>query len=162
MKARKGGFTLVELLIVIMIIAILAGMMLLATGSATDGAEATKVINDLRNLKSAALLFYADNNQWPTSANLASLDQYTDRPMVADSIANNNDSRYAGVQLGTEYQDSQGNWRQNIGVTLKNASATAGVKKKLIGKAKDSGLYEGVNGDTVFNGTGNIISMNMR
>ena len=56
LKARKGGFTLVELLIVIIIIAILAGMLLLTTGAATDRAEATKIINDLRNMKSATLI----------------------------------------------------------------------------------------------------------
>lgn len=60
-KAKRSGFTLVELLIVIMIIAILAGMMMLASGSATDTANATKVINDLRGLKSATTLAVLDS-----------------------------------------------------------------------------------------------------
>jgi prepilin-type N-terminal cleavage/methylation domain-containing protein len=64
-KARKSGFTLVELLIVTVIIGILAGMMMLMMGSATDGAEATKLINDLRLVKSAALLYYLDYEEWP-------------------------------------------------------------------------------------------------
>ena len=64
-KARKSGFTLVELLIVTIIIGILAGMMMLTMGSATDGAAASKIINDLRLLKSASLLFYNDEGAWP-------------------------------------------------------------------------------------------------
>ena len=64
-KARKSGFTLVELLIVTVIIGILAGMMMLTMGSATDSAEAAKLINDLRLVKSASLLYYADQEKWP-------------------------------------------------------------------------------------------------
>lgn len=64
-KYRKSkGFTLVELLIVIIIIGILAGMMMLAAGSATDKAEATKIVSNMRNIKAAAVMYYADNNNW--------------------------------------------------------------------------------------------------
>ncbi|MDR1515233.1 MAG: type II secretion system GspH family protein [Synergistaceae bacterium] len=152
MKARKGGFTLVELLIVIMIIAILAGMMLLATGSATDSAEATKVINDLRNLKSAALLFYGDNMTWPTSSQTSSLDLYSDRPI--DS------SRYV-VIIGTNYDDTNLVTRTNIGVRLVGSNnATTGVQNKLKGKAKETGLI--VAGGTGEYAGGSEVFMNMR
>jgi general secretion pathway protein G len=143
-NARKGGFTLVELLIVIMIIAILAGMMLLATGSAIDGAEATKVVNDLRNLKSAALLYYGDNMQWPTDADVKSLDRYTDRPIT-------DGKRYKTVKIGAEYTDGNGISRTNIGVELDpNANGSNGVQKKLASKAADVGLLEKGDSDALY------------
>jgi prepilin-type N-terminal cleavage/methylation domain-containing protein len=94
-KARKSGFTLVELLIVTVIIGILAGMMMLMMGSATDGAEATKLINDLRIIKSAALVYYNEYESWPevdsgiapgtnsklSEAAVKSLERYMDKPL---------------------------------------------------------------------------------
>ena len=58
---RRQAFTLVELLIVIIIIGILAGAMLLVRQSGQDSADATVIINDLRTMKAAALMFDADN-----------------------------------------------------------------------------------------------------
>lgn len=80
---KRSGFTLVELLIVIIIIGILAGAMLLVAGSGTDSAEATKIVSDLRSMKAAALLYFADNSSTPlnfgtTNRAKVSLDQYSD------------------------------------------------------------------------------------
>jgi prepilin-type N-terminal cleavage/methylation domain-containing protein len=88
MFSKRKGFTLVELLIVIIVIGILAGGMMLASGSATDSAKASTMISELRNAKAGGIMFLGDNTDipwlnvlgfWPT-LNVAptSFDQYMD------------------------------------------------------------------------------------
>ena len=89
---KRSGFTLVELLIVIIIIGILAGAMMLLAGSGTDSAEATKIISDLRSMKAAALMYYADNPSAPmniaaATTNVDSLDKYSDMEIKSDKFA---------------------------------------------------------------------------
>ncbi|MDR3353816.1 MAG: type II secretion system GspH family protein [Synergistaceae bacterium] len=146
MIGRRGGFTLVELLIVIMIIAILAGMMMLATGSATDSAEAAKLINDLRAAKSAALLLYIDEEAWPSSGDVktagVSLDKYTDRPLF--SAASGGQAKYLlDITEGTYSTGTTKKQRSFIGISRNNAGKPdipGGVETKLRASAKSAGL----------------------
>ena len=58
---RRKGFTLVELLIVIVVIGVLSTMMMLSSTEAVSSAKATTIISDLRNIKTAVLAWYTDN-----------------------------------------------------------------------------------------------------
>ena len=58
-NSRSRAFTLVELLIVIIIIGIMAGIFTLSVGAARDKAQATKIVSDMRVLKSAVILYRA-------------------------------------------------------------------------------------------------------
>lgn len=132
-KYRKAkGFTLVELLIVIIIIGILAGMMMLASGAATDKAEATKIVSNMRNLKAAVIMYYADTNAWPTSANEASVDKFMDAPL----LNNAKDTRYS-----IENSDPNGVVKVVFTTTATSPDTAPGVITKLI-TFKDNGtLY---------------------
>ena len=61
-RTVKKGFTLVELLIVIVVIGILTVGMFIAASEMEATARATKIINDLKQLKTAAMSWYWDNH----------------------------------------------------------------------------------------------------
>ena len=58
---KRKGFTLVELLIVIVVIGVLSTMMMLSSTEAVTSAKAAKIISNMRNLKTATLAWYTDN-----------------------------------------------------------------------------------------------------
>lgn len=59
---RKKGFTLVEMLAAVIIIGILAGLTMLASGSAADRANKTACIANKRTIMSAYDVYSAENN----------------------------------------------------------------------------------------------------
>ncbi len=65
---RAGGFTLVELLIVIAIIAILIGLLFPAFKGVQDQAKRTQAKNDLTQIVTAVNAFYTEYGRYPTTA----------------------------------------------------------------------------------------------
>ena len=140
MNMRKG-FTLVELLIVIVIIGILAAAMLLSSGSATAAATASTIVSDLRSMKSATLLFYADSmDNLPAESALAMshLFKYMDNP---EKFKDASDGKFYGAG---------GHWYVGVPVP-----ADAQVREKLAAKAAKAGIYNGTATAIAGTGTGN-------
>jgi type II secretion system protein G len=65
---RQKGFTIVELLIVIVVIAILATISIVAYSGIQQRARDTIRLSDIKTLSKAIELFYADNGNYPMSA----------------------------------------------------------------------------------------------
>ena len=60
MKKYKG-FTLIEILIVLVVIGILSSMMVIASNESTTTAKASTIVSNLRNFSMAAMAYYTDN-----------------------------------------------------------------------------------------------------
>ena len=135
MKNERGlqkheGFTLVELLIVIIIIGILAGAMMLASFAATDKAKATRIAGEISTMKTAALFYYNDEDSWPEWTNtVGSPEKYLEQKPVFEDY-------WLGV---IEESEDSGN---RVAVFLMAASLDKAVKTHLTRMAAEMGYYK--------------------
>ena len=62
---NKRGFTLIEVVVVVAIIALLAGILTPLIFKYIDEANETRALGDCRNISTALLLFHKDTGTWP-------------------------------------------------------------------------------------------------
>jgi prepilin-type N-terminal cleavage/methylation domain-containing protein len=73
---KQSGFTIVELLIVIVVIGILAAISIVAYNGIQDRAEASKTAAAIQAYKKALQLYKIENGQFPTAGAMCLGDQY--------------------------------------------------------------------------------------
>lgn len=66
-KQNQKGFTIVELLIVIVVIGILAAITIVAFNGIQDRTKATAKVNDVKSLQKVIELYYAQNGSYPST-----------------------------------------------------------------------------------------------
>ncbi len=70
-QLKNKGFTIIELLIVIVIIGLLALLVLNNVGGATDDARDVQRKDDIAKLATQLEIYHAENSNYPTAANMA-------------------------------------------------------------------------------------------
>ncbi|NLX85378.1 MAG: prepilin-type N-terminal cleavage/methylation domain-containing protein [Synergistaceae bacterium] len=140
---KKRAFTLVELLIVVVIIGILAGMVMLSAESAINSAKAARIISDIRTMKSAALLYKADNGSWPIWFYDEGSDSYKTIPPGSPGPASYSDlvTKGDGYWVGAMKVSND----HSIAFSVADVrDVSKGVKRSLENQAEKSGLYGGI------------------
>mgnify|MGYP002855448336 CR=1 FL=1 len=149
MRKMRKGFTLVELLIVIAILGVLGTIMSLSGTNATTSADAAKIVNDLRAVRTAAMQFYFDypdthsqvkgENGWEKDATGAEklfssvLANYVDTTLGATT------TNYALRIVGTTATITAANAEWYVCYLLPSDTSTV-VKARLAGQAESYGL----------------------
>ena len=131
-KNRKG-FTLVELVVVIAIIGILAGIAVPRFLDATASARGSKIVADMRTVQSAEMIYYAKNAKYPAAqTDLASLVQGgwpvppTGKFIIAQVLKANSTSPTEGTVSATGAYVYTPNVAEGGVVTLTNTTISAG------------------------------------
>lgn len=134
---KKGGFTFVELLIVIVIIGVLAGAMGLVFGPASERAKASRIISDMRTLKMAAVMYYHEHKSFPKGG-------------LDDSFA----GTYLGQSAPTSTEGSAWYGFESAGsadcLVVVHLPENAELKRHLSRLASTSGLYQNTGGTELY------------
>lgn len=149
MRVRKG-FTLVEMLIVIVVIGVLSSMMMISSTESINSAKASDIITSLNNIKVAALAHYVD-----------SFDTYNRTPTQALDIANIKPYLNNGSSLTSEYGVESNNKLWFAKYTFTNGS-NAQIKSKLAGRANSAGLLKEAKSNSAIYTDGNIVYLRIR
>jgi general secretion pathway protein G len=75
-RRRAGGFTLIELMIVMVLITILAGIGLSLYSNSVTRAKEAALLQDLVEMRKAIDEYYADKNRWPPDLQTLVADKY--------------------------------------------------------------------------------------
>ena len=85
---KTKGFTLVELLIVIVVIAILTAISIVAYNGVTNKARDDERATDARNIINAAAAYNSEKDKWPTDTEIKGFDTIKLSKNAKDNIGN--------------------------------------------------------------------------
>lgn len=128
---KRKGFSLVELLIVVTLMALLAGGLVLSLGGGLDKARASKVVSQLSNLRAAVALYQADmagtaeSDKAPTAEKL--------KPYLQGE----------SVEYELLFWPSGGAENDHWYAGLKGVTPDSGLAKRLATMASSNGLLKG-------------------
>lgn len=140
-KSAYSGFTLVEILVTMIIVGILTGIIIIGVATASDKAEATRLVSDLRNLKSAAIVYKASGGEWPS-----------DVSDLKDKIGLKTDHETNPI-----YSVAFDNTGKFMGFSADLTKTGAGVKSKLEKVASSLNLYSDVLLKSFYEGEAQVI-----
>ena len=87
MKRLQHGFTLIEVLIVMVIITILAGISVAMYGNGITQAQEATLKTDLKEMREAIDAYHADKQKWPPTLDALVTEKYI-RQVPVDPITN--------------------------------------------------------------------------
>jgi prepilin-type N-terminal cleavage/methylation domain-containing protein len=108
-----GGFTLVELLVVIAVIAILAALLLPALAKAKAAAQRSYCMNNERQLAMTAMLYCVDNNDWLPNNGIGNYYSPTNKQWVSGYFADYGSLTNSSYLLDSRYSQFA-NYLKNI------------------------------------------------
>ncbi len=80
-QQKTSGFTLIEIMVVIVIMGIMAALVVPRVMGSTDDARKSAALSDVKSLKTALDLYKLDNTRYPTQQQ--GLDALVNKPTVA-------------------------------------------------------------------------------
>jgi general secretion pathway protein G len=102
---RARGFTLIEIMVVVIIIGLLAAVIVPTIVSKVDDAKVAKAKEDIRTLEAALTMFYLDNSKYPTNEQgLNALVQQPTDPTIKNWKAGGYIERVSKDPWGNDYQ----------------------------------------------------------
>ena len=131
MHSRKG-FSLAELLIVVVITAVITSMIMISSRESASTAHAGRIVDSLVNLLMAAMTLYSNSTDHfaKDPDKPANLKPYALRYMYSEIGAHDTDNFYV--------KNDSGKWW--AGYDTENNSDSEEIKQKLTGRAKSSHL----------------------
>jgi len=91
-RQKQSGFTLIELMVVIVILGLLAGLVLPNVFGNKEKADRQKVVSDITTYESALAMYRLDNNRYPTTDQ--GLDALVSKPTLDPIPRNYNTDGY--------------------------------------------------------------------
>ena len=154
MRNTRKGFTLVELLIVITIMASLSAMMAITSGGATSRAKASSIVANVEACKTAAAVFY--NDHWQDAKVMVGATETNMADTTAEAFLGNTAAGYEYVPnfsdfstdnivftvdtTGTNSGKGRDNWA--IKVTFKDEAEADNISMALAKAKGYSGMYK--------------------
>jgi general secretion pathway protein G len=104
-RGRAGGFTLIEIMVVVVIIGLLAAVIVPTVISKVDEARIAKAKEDIQSLETALTMFRLDNSKYPTTEQgLAALTTQPTDPSIKHWKPGGYLQRVSKDPWGNEYQ----------------------------------------------------------